>query len=115
MFSLRLHSTAWFYLSTGDGIDHRSARNILNVNETVVKTDCQGLTMKEVTASYSDVFKGLGCMETALHLEVDTTVAPAITPPRRVPLTLKDRLQDIDSPGESKCYNQGRRTNRLGV
>ena len=63
-------------------IQHES---ILNVN----KTDCQGLT-----ASYSDVFKGLGCMEGALHLEVDTTVAPAVMPPRRVPLTLKDRLKD---------------------
>ena len=62
--------------------------NILNVYETVVKTDCQGLTMEEVTASYSDVFKGLGCMEGALHLELDTTVTPAIMPPRRVPLTL---------------------------
>ena len=50
--------------------------------------------MEEVTASYSDVFKGLGCMEGALHLEVDTTVAPAIMPCRRVPLTLKDRLKD---------------------
>ena len=68
--------------------------NILNFNETVVKTDCQGLTMEEVTASYSDVFKGLGCMEGALHLEVDMTVAPAIMPPRRVPLTLKNRLKD---------------------
>ena len=68
--------------------------NILNVYETVVKTDCQGLTMEEVTASYSDVFKGLGCMEGALHLEVDMTVAPAIMPPRRVPLTLKNRLKD---------------------
>ena len=68
--------------------------NILNVNETVVKTDCQGLTMEEVTAFYSDVFKGLGCMEGALHLEVDMTVAPAIMPPRRMPLTLKNRLKD---------------------
>ena len=68
--------------------------NILNVYETVVKTDCQGLTMEEVTASYSDVFKGLGCLEGALHLEVDMAVAPAIMPPRRVPLTLKNRLKD---------------------
>ncbi|XP_022791986.1 uncharacterized protein LOC111331190 [Stylophora pistillata] len=68
--------------------------NILNVTETVVKSGCQGLTMEEVTTSYSDVFKGLGCMEGALHLEVDMTVAPAIMPPHRVPLTLKDRLKD---------------------
>lgn len=50
--------------------------------------------MEEVTTSYSDVFIGLGCMEGALHLEVDMTVAPAIMPPRRVPLTLKDRPKD---------------------
>ena len=50
--------------------------------------------MEEVTASYSDVFNGLGCMEGALHLEVDSTVAPAVMPPRRVPLTLKDKLKD---------------------
>ena len=75
--------------------------NILNVDETVVKTDYQGLTMEEVTASYSDVLKGLGCMEGTLHLEVDTTVAPAIMPPRRVPLTLKDRLK-----GELTCLEK---------
>ena len=33
-------------------------------------------------------------MEGALHLEVDSTVAPAITLPRRVPLTLRDTLKD---------------------
>ena len=35
--------------------------------------------MEEVTASYSDVFKGLGCMEGALPLQVDKTVALALT------------------------------------
>ena len=68
--------------------------NILNLNETVVKTGNQGLTMDEISATYSDIFKGLGCMEGALHLEVDKSVAPAIMPPRRVPLTLKDRLKE---------------------
>ena len=67
--------------------------NILNLNETVVKTGNQGLTMDEISA-YSYIFKGLGCMEGALHLEVDKSVAPAIMPPRRVPLTLKDRLKE---------------------
>ena len=68
--------------------------NILNLNETVVKTGNQGLTMDEISATYSDILKGLGCMEGALHLEVDKSVAPAIMPPRRVPLTLKDRLKE---------------------
>ena len=35
--------------------------------------------MEEVAASYSDVFKGLGCMEGALPLQVDKTVALALT------------------------------------
>ena len=68
--------------------------NILNLNETVVKTGYHGLTMEEISATYSDLFKGLGCMEGALHLEVDKSVAPAIMLPRRVPLTLKDRLKE---------------------
>lgn len=89
--------------------------NILNVNETVVNPDYQGLTMKDITTTYSDVFKDLGCMVGALHLEVDKTVPPAIMPPCRVPLTLKDRLKEelADSPGESWCHR--RRTNGLGV
>ena len=66
--------------------------NILHVNETV--SNCQGLTMEQISASYSDVFKGLGCMEGTLHLEVDTSVVPKIMPPRRVPLALKDRLKE---------------------
>ena len=37
--------------------------NILNVTEVVNKTDFEGLSMKEINAIYSDVFKGLGCME----------------------------------------------------
>ena len=63
--------------------------NILNVTEAVDKTDFEGLSMKEINATYSDVFKGLGCMEGKLHLEVDKRV----TPPDRVPLSLQDMLK----------------------
>ena len=66
--------------------------NILNVTGAVEKPDFEGLSMKEINASYSDVFKGLGCMEGKLHLEVDERVTPEIMPPRRLPLSLKDRL-----------------------
>ena len=67
--------------------------NILNVTEAVDKTDFEGLSMREIIATYSDVFKGLGCMEGKLHLEVDERVMPEIMPSRRVPLSLKDRLK----------------------
>ena len=73
--------------------------NILIVNnETTVKSDYIGLIMREVTTTHNDVFKGLGCMEGALHLEVDKSVAPTITPPRHVPLTIKNRLKEEVTP-----------------
>ena len=68
--------------------------NILNVTEAVDNTDFEGRSMKEINATYSDVFKGLGCTEGELHLEVDEKVTPEIMPPRRVPLSLKDRLKE---------------------
>ena len=67
--------------------------NILNVTGAVDKPDFEGLSIKEINATYSDVFKGLGCMEGKLHLELDEKVTPEIMPPRRVPLSLRDRLK----------------------
>lgn len=67
--------------------------NILNVTEAVDKTDFEGLSLKEINATYNNVFKGLGCMEGNLHLEVDKSVTPESMPPRRVPLSIKDRLK----------------------
>ena len=45
--------------------------------------------MERIAPTYPDVFQGLGCMEGALHLEVDESVLPSIMLPRRVPLALK--------------------------
>jgi len=50
--------------------------------------------MERITATYPDVFQGLGCMEGALHLEVAESALPSTMPPRRVPLTLKERLKE---------------------
>ena len=70
-------------------------KNILQVDDNVVpKDNYQGLTMENITETYRDVFKGLGCMEGKLHLEVDETIPPTVMPPRRVPLTVKDRLKE---------------------
>ena len=63
--------------------------NILQVKESY-----QELNMDRITATFPDVFEGLGCMEGALHLEVDESASPSIMPPRRVPLTLKERLKE---------------------
>ena len=63
--------------------------NILQVKESY-----QELNMDRVVATYPDVFQCLDCMEGALHLEVDESASPSIMPPRRVPLTLKERLKE---------------------
>ena len=69
--------------------------NILQVDDNVVpKDNYQGLTMENITETYRDVFKGLGCMEGKLHLEVDETIPPTVMPPHRVSLTVKDRLKE---------------------
>ena len=54
--------------------------------------------MKRIFATYPDVFQGLGCMEGALHLEVDESALPSIMPPRRVPLALKKKAERGASP-----------------
>ena len=57
--------------------------------------------VKSITSSealieqFADVFdRKLGTLAGTVHLEVDTTVKPVITPTRRVPVALKSRLQE---------------------
>ena len=63
-----------------------------------VKKSYQELNMERIAATYPDVFQGLGCMEGALHLEVDESALPSIMPPRRLPLTLKKKAESGASP-----------------
>lgn len=56
-----------------------------------VTTNTAGL--KEKKEEFGDVFKGQGCMEGKLHLEIEMTVTPIINPPRRVPFAIKDKLK----------------------
>ena len=44
---------------------------------------------------YSDVFEGLGCITNVkYHIKVDPTHPPVIHPPRRVPVTLRPKIQE---------------------
>ena len=51
------------------------------------------LTLDQVNDEFRDVFKGQGCMEGTLHLEIDKTATPVINPTRRVPFALKEKLK----------------------
>lgn len=44
---------------------------------------------------YNDVFEGLGCItDVTYHIKVDPTHPPVIHPPRRVPVTLRSKIQE---------------------
>lgn len=58
-----------------------------------VNMNTGSLTLDQVEEKFGDVFKGQGCMEGRLHLEIDKTVTPVINPPRRVPFALKEKLK----------------------
>ena len=66
-----------------------------NIQQVTMNT--ASLTLDQVKEEFGDVFKGQGCMERKLHLEIDKTVTPVINPPRRVPFALKEKLKsEID-------------------
>ena len=58
-----------------------------------ITTNTASLTLDQVKGEFGNVFKGQGCMEGKLHLEIDKAVTPVINPPRRVPFALKDKLK----------------------
>ena len=60
---------------------------------TSKSTNTQGLSGEDIVNSYSDHFKGEGKLEGQLHLKLYESVQPVQLPPRRVPLTVKDKLQ----------------------
>ena len=68
--------------------------NLVTVHqENIQKVTIQNLTLNQVIEEFGDVFKGQGCMEGKLHLEIDGTVTPVINPPSRVPFAIKDNLK----------------------
>ena len=63
---------------------------------TCTKTDVQReqLTKQVILDKYKDVFDGIGLFEGKCSIQIDPTVPPVVHPPRRVPVSLKDRLQE---------------------
>ena len=91
------------------GLKTVQQENILQVKESY-----QELNMQRITATYPDVFKGLGCMEEALHLKVDESASPSIMPLRRVSHPERKSERGASSLRKSLCDQERRRTNRLG-
>ena len=48
----------------------------------------------DILDRYSDVFEGLGCItDASYHIKVDESAQPVVHPPRKVPVTLRPKIQ----------------------
>ena len=48
----------------------------------------------DIVDTYSNVFEGLGCItDASYHIKIDKSAQPVIHPPRKVPVTLKPKIQ----------------------
>ena len=48
----------------------------------------------DILDTYSDVFEGLGCItDASYHIKVDESARPVVHPPRKVPVTLRPKIQ----------------------
>ena len=52
------------------------------------------LTRDQISKEYSDVFKGLECVDGPYHMELDEAVKSVVHPPRKVTVALRDRLKE---------------------
>ena len=48
---------------------------------------------KDIDSSYMDLFEGLGCMPDTYSIKVDPSVKPVIHPPRKVPISMKEKVK----------------------
>ena len=47
---------------------------------------------KEIVSKYAD-FGDIGCLQNEYHMEVDPNVSPVITPPRKIPHSIRPKLK----------------------
>ena len=43
---------------------------------------------------YSDLFQGLGCLPGEHTIKVDSSISPVVHPPRKVPVSLKEKIKE---------------------
>jgi len=68
------------------------------------------ITPADILAEYPDVFEGIGCLDGEHDISIDASIKPVIHPPRRVPLSMMDRvkneLERMESVGIIRKVNQ---------
>lgn len=74
------------------------------------KSALTGLTSEQIFGKYAPCFEGIGRISEPYHIKDDDSVTPVVHPPRKVPATLRDRVQaelfDMESKGIIKAVNE---------
>ena len=49
---------------------------------------------QKIYKQYSDLFQGLGCLLDDHTIKVDSSIFPVVHPPRKVPVSLKEKINE---------------------
>ena len=55
---------------------------------------CPTVANQNILNEYSDLFQGLGCIPGEHTIKVDPSIPAVVHPPRKVPVSLKDKITD---------------------
>ncbi len=62
---------------------------------------------KNIFKEYADMFEGIGCLEGEHSIRIDESVTPKVHPPRKIPVTLREKLRnEQDGKNQSDCKNR---------
>jgi len=56
--------------------------------------ECPTVANQNIFNEYSDLFQGLGCIPGEHKIKVDPSLPAVVHPPRKVPVSLKDKIKD---------------------
>ena len=66
---------------------------VLQDNIKSVQVNHTTVSKEFLLAEYPKVFEGIGCMPGTYHLTIDSAVVPVVHPPRKVPLSMKEKVE----------------------
>ena len=66
---------------------------VLQENIGSVQAELAVVTKESLLEQYPQVFEGIGCMPGNYHLTIDSSVKPVVHPPRKIPLSIKGKVE----------------------
>ena len=56
-------------------------------------SDTSNLDVNEILKKYEDVFDGIGCLEGAYRIKIDSSITPVVHPPRKILFTQREKVK----------------------